>query len=92
MIKTNSLSFKTIKEHLLAAPDSQLDAQMFPLIEKWDEPVKAIQVLEVLDWCIFCSLASGLVVRLLRKLYKEALLRENTTDEEMIKLITWRTI
>ena len=50
---------KALKEALLKAPDSQLDACMFPLIEKWDDNPTALQILEVLDECIYSALASG---------------------------------
>lgn len=79
-----------IKAMLLAAPDTQLDAQMFPLIEKWSDPATALQILEVLDQCIFASLASGFTVRLLQMLYDAACANEKTTHEEVVKLATWR--
>ena len=79
-----------MKEILLQAPDSQLDASMKPLVEKWSSPAKAIEILEVLDWCIHGSLASGLVVTLLQKLYDAALETEQVTHADMEKLATWR--
>lgn len=80
--------FKTL---LLQAPDGQLDASLRPLIERWDSPPKAIQVLEVVDQCIHGSLASGFTVRLLQMLYDAALVNERTTHEEVEKLAVWRT-
>lgn len=79
-----------LKKLLLSAPDGQLDACMKPLIEKWDTPPKAVQVLEVLDQCIFASLASGFTVRLLQMLYDASLTNEKTTNDEVVKLATWR--
>lgn len=79
-----------MKEIFLQAPDSQLDASMKPLVEKWSSPAKAIEILEVLDWCIHGSLASGLVVTLLQKLYYAALEAEGTTHAEVEKLAVWR--
>ena len=79
------------KKLLLTAPDGQLDASMRPLIEKWDSPAKAIQVLEVLDHCVHASLASGFTVRLLQMLYDAALKNEGVTHEDVAKLATWRT-
>lgn len=76
---------------LLAAPDSQLDVAMKPLISKWSEPPTAIQVLEVLDHCIHGSLASGFMVRFLQALYDMACKREQTTHEEVVKGATWRS-
>lgn len=75
---------------MLKAPPGQLDHSLFPLIEKWDDPVTALQLLEVLDQCIHASLASGMVVSLLQAKYTEALKREHTKHEEVVKLATWR--
>ena len=81
-----------LKSMLLMAPDTQLDAQMFPLIEKWDEPQPtSLQILEVLDHCIFASLASGFVVSLLQELYNARLKTEGKTHEDNVPLATWRT-
>jgi len=79
------------KQILLMAPETQLDASMKPLIEKWLEPPTPIQVLEVLDHCIHGALASGIVVSLLQTMYKKTCDRDNTTHEEVIKNATWRT-
>jgi hypothetical protein len=79
-----------MKEIVLEAPDSQLDASMKPLVEKWSTPPKAIEILEVLDWCIFSSLASGLVVTLLQNMYAEAVIKEKVSHEEMGRLAVWR--
>jgi len=79
-----------LRELLLEAPDTQLDASMKPLIEKWDNPAKARQILEVLDHCIFSALASGLIVTSLELLYQEACEAEGTTHEEVIKDAPWR--
>lgn len=75
---------------LLEAPDTQLDASMKPLIEKWDKPAKARQILEVLDRCIFSALASGLIVTSLQLLYDEACKAEGITHEEVIEDAPWR--
>lgn len=70
--------------------DRQIDASMHPLLKKWDEPPKAIQVLEVLDQCIHGSLASGFVVTVLQAEYDQALVREATTHEVIVLGATWR--
>jgi hypothetical protein len=79
-----------LKQLLLQASDTQLDACMFPLIEKWDDPAKSIQILEVLDHCIHGALASGFVVQVLQVLYEQALANEGITREHNIPLATWR--
>ena len=72
---------------LLTVP---MDASMRPLVQKWDDPPKAIQILEVLDHCIHGALAAGAVLTLLRFGYQQALDREGTTHEAVVTLATWR--
>ena len=79
-----------LKEALLSAPDSQMDASLFPLIEKWDEFPTAIQVLEVLDRAVFGALVSGFALEVLEILLKEAITREGTTYEKVVALAHWR--
>jgi len=79
-----------IAENLLTAPDSQLDESMKPLIKKWSNPPTALQILEVLDKCIYASLASGFVVTLLQMAYEALCKNENTTHDDVVKLATWR--
>ena len=75
---------------LLQSSDNQLDAKMFPYIQKWSNPPTALQILEVLDVCIFGALASGFIVKLLQVLYDQRCQEENVTHEELAKLATWR--
>lgn len=77
-------------ELLLNAPDSQLDASMFPLIRKWSNPPRAIEILEVVDWCIHSSLASGFVLKILQIQLETTMKQEGVTHEELVKLATWR--
>jgi hypothetical protein len=79
-----------MKELLLKAPDSQLDSSMLPLIKAWDEPPKAIQILEVVDKCIHGSLASSFVMVVLQGMYDQALKNEGLTHEQLVPLATWR--
>lgn len=81
---------KELRDHLLLAPDSQLDAAMKPYIEKWADEPTPHQILEVLDYCIHDSLASGFVVTLLQTMYQMACDRDKTTHEEVVKTATWR--
>lgn len=76
---------------LLDAPDSQLDKAMKPYIRKWSNPPKTVEVLEVLDYCINGSLASGTAILALQTLYEVRCKAENTTHEEVAKHATWRT-
>jgi hypothetical protein len=80
-----------LKQLLLGAPDSQLDASLFQLIEKWTDPcATSLQVLEVLDQVVFASLGSGFVVMVLQAMYDGLLEQEGTTHEENIARATWR--
>lgn len=81
---------KDLIEHLLNAPDEQIDAKMKPLIQKWSDPPTPLQILEVIDHCIHGSLASGVIVMGLQIIYENRLKAENTTHEEVVKLATWR--
>ena len=79
-----------IQEALLKAPDSQLDPSVKPMIQKWKNPPTAIQILEVLDFCIHGSEASGFVVGLLQMMYNQACKAENTTHEQVVLGAHWR--
>ena len=88
---TTDLSvLETSKELLLGFSDDSLDAAAKALIAKWSSPVTAMQVLEVLDQCIYSSLATDLIVLYLQSLYDVALLRECKTHEEIVVSATWR--
>lgn len=79
-----------IRELLCAAPDTQLDAAMKPLIKAWDDPPKAVQVLEVLDHVIHGALGSSFIVATLQAIYATSCSREGTTHEEVVKGAHWR--
>ena len=79
-----------IRKLLLAAPDGQLDACMKPLIEKWNDIPTALQILEVVDQCIYAALASGFTLTIMQSMLAEAIQKEGTTHEELVKLATWR--
>lgn len=75
---------------LLESSDRQIDASMHSLIRTWDEEPTARQILEVLDHCIYGSLASGFIVSTLQVLYDVACKREGVTHEDVIKDAPWR--
>ena len=82
--------FENFKEAMLNAPSHQLDPCMLPLIRAWDAEPKAIQVLEVLDKCIFSALASGFIIKLLEIIYDMCLKAEGTTHEALLPQAIWR--
>lgn len=64
----------SLKQHLLTAPESQLDPAMREYIQvEWKVDPTALQILEVLDKCIHFALASGLVVMLLESMLSAAM-------------------
>lgn len=82
--------FEDLKQLLLQAPEGQLDKSMLPLIEKWDSPPQPIQVLEVVDHCIYSALASGFTVSALQIILDMALQHAGQTLEQIEPLATWR--
>jgi hypothetical protein len=79
-----------IKEMLLRAPDGQIAHSLFPLIQQWDTPPRAIQILEVLDQSARYALASDFAMGVLDKLLQIAIETENTTYEAVVEDATWR--
>ncbi len=73
-------------------PDTILADSMKPLLAKWANPPTALQVLEVLDHCIFGALATTLVITVLQTEYDNRLHAEGTTHEEILKFATWREL
>lgn len=79
-----------LKQLMLEAPEGQLDPSVLPLIEKWDDEPKAIQILEVLDECIHYGLASGFVVSSLQTMLEFALKNEGITLDHIVAHAVWR--
>jgi hypothetical protein len=67
-----------------------MDACLKPLIEKWSDPVTALEVLEVLDRAIQGGLTSSFATYALQEMYQTTLEAEGTTHEEVVKLAVWR--
>jgi hypothetical protein len=87
MNKPDMVGLRTL---LLMAPDGQLDKSMLPLIEKWDDEPSPLQVLEVLDKCIYYGAASGLVIHVLEELLRITMKEHDVTLEQLVPLATWR--
>lgn len=79
-----------LKQLMLEAPEGQLDPSMLPLIEKWDSEPKAIQILEVLDKCIYYGASSDFVVSVLQIMLEYAMAAEGITLEQLVPLAVWR--
>jgi hypothetical protein len=81
-----------IAQELLKLSNDSLDSNMKPLIEAWSDPPTSLQILEVLDKCIFGALASGFVITTLQFLYKDALTLEGKKHTDNEPLAYWRNI
>lgn len=76
---------------LLEAPDSQLDESAKKIIRKWPYQPTALNVLEVLDHCVYGGSASDFTMSVLHILLDTRIEEEQTTLEEVVKHATWRT-
>lgn len=75
---------------LLEAPESMIDSKMKPFIQKWSDPPTALQVLEVVDYCVNGSLSSGVALAALQVLYDQRCVAEGTTHAQVVKQAVWR--
>jgi hypothetical protein len=83
-------SLDSFKQALLEAPDYMLDQSMKELIQKWQAPPKALEVLEVLDHCVHGALAGGVIVMTLQIMFGITCELEQVTKESQYELATWR--
>jgi hypothetical protein len=74
----------------LDASNDHIDPIIFPLIEQWDEPPKAIQVLRVLDDCNRYRLASQITIQTLDAFLRIRMHHERITERELSKKAFWR--
>lgn len=63
---------------------------MQPLIAKWSDPPTPSEILEVLDHCIHGALASGFMISVLQRIYKEACDAAGMTHDEVARGAVWR--
>ena len=81
---------KIIKELFSDAPDSHLDKSMVDLIKSWDDNPTPLQLLEVIDKCIYSSLCSGFVLGIMQSVYDAELKRLNIIHEKLVPFAVWR--
>lgn len=80
-----------LKTMLLEAPDDQLDHNLFYLVEKWEgEDPTALQLLELLDHCVYGAGASEFVMGLLNTFLKIAMEREGVSYDRLTSQAVWR--
>lgn len=75
---------------LKTAPDSQLDNGLKPLLAAWANPPTALQVLELLDQCVYCGGASGTVMTLLEAMFDDRIKAEGVTYDSVAEHAVWR--
>ena len=73
------------------APEGQLDKQAIEMIQKWDDPATAMQILETLDMCVRYSWASTFAVTVLETYLTVVIENEGTTYQAVVAQATWRT-
>lgn len=88
----NESPLSGLRKAFLEAPDNQMDISLRELVEKWDEPPTAIQILEVVDKAIYWGAASGFVVSALQMILDVAIKEENTTLDELVEKAVWRNL
>lgn len=77
-------------EMLKTAPAQHLDHSIAEKIKQLPNNTTSLHWLEILDRCIFASLASELVIQVITTIYNVMLKRENKTHEENLEFATWR--
>lgn len=70
-IMTHPIITKDFVDHLLKAPDRELDASTFKFIYEWKKYVDSVDILYILDICARYSLASGFMMKTLDLLLQE---------------------
>ena len=75
---------------LLNASDRQVSTEVKSIIEKWEVPAKAIEILEALDMAVHTGGASNFVITVLEALLDAALKIENCTYESLLTEAIWR--
>lgn len=84
------MSELSLKELLLQAPAGHIDKSALDLIQTWDDPPKAIQILKTLDMCVHAGLCTGFVIGVLETMLNAAMKEEGITYEDVVKEAVWR--
>lgn len=72
--------------------DQTIDPSTFETFNKWHDPPLAVEILEMLDKCVYNALCSDFVIFIMRFELEKAIERENTSYEDVVKIAnsTWR--
>ena len=71
-IMTHPILNNDFIDHLLKAPDNELDASTFKIITEWKTYVDSVDILYVLDICARYALASGFMMQTLDLIMQES--------------------
>lgn len=75
---------------LLKLSGDALDDKIKVLIRNWNFNPSSLQILEVLDKCVYDSLCNSFCVNVFEILLDNKIKEENTTYDEVVKKAFWR--
>ena len=75
---------------LKAAPHGEIDTFAVDKMKTWGELPSSLEVLEILDMCIYGALASPIAITAIKQLYSYLLESENKTHDDNVPYAHWR--
>jgi hypothetical protein len=84
------MDYENMLKTLLQLSDDALDNNIKVLIRNWNFNPSALQILEILDKCIYGSLCDSFCIKLFEILLESKIKEENTTYDEVVKKAYWR--
>lgn len=87
---TDNTDVASVVAFLKAAPHGEIDTIAVDKIKTWCDDVSSLQVLEVLDMCIYGALASPIALTAIDHLYDYLLEIENKTHDDNLPYAHWR--
>lgn len=75
---------------LLQLSDNALGDEVKIIIRNWNYNPSALQILEVLDKCVYGSLCNSFCINVFEILLDNKIKEENTTYDEVVKKAFWR--
>lgn len=75
---------------LCSVSDREMDPRAKALIRKWADPPRALEILQVLDACVYAALTSDFWVKAMDIMLNEACEREKVTRADLLAQATWR--
>lgn len=84
------MDYENIIKTLLEMSDDALDDKIKIIIRNWNYKPSALQILEVLDKCVYGSLCNSFCIKVFEILLEDKIKEENTTYDEVVKKAFWR--